>query len=74
MFFINFIKKKTIIELHHDLNTESRIVKFLAKYFKFLNSKYLQKAIAITNGVGNEFINKKYIKEKNSSITKRVIS
>ena len=46
VFFINFIKKKTIIE-YHDLNSESRIVKFLAKYFKFLNSKYLQKLLQL---------------------------
>ena len=63
-FLLILLRKKTIIELHHDLNTESRIVNFLVKYFKFLNSKYLQKAIAITNGVSNEFINKRYIKEK----------
>ena len=53
-FLLILLRKKTIIELHHDLNAESRIVKFLTKYFKFLNSKYLQKAIAITNGVRND--------------------
>ena len=63
MFFINIVEKKTIIELHHDLNTESRIVRFLVKNFKFLNSRYLNKAIAITNGIKDEFINKKYMKK-----------
>ena len=63
-FLLILLRKKTIIELHHDLNSESRVVKFLAKYFKFLNSKYLKKAIAITNGVKNEFIDKKYLKKK----------
>ena len=63
-FLLILFKKKTIIELHHDLNTESRIVRFLVKYLKFLNSKYLQKAIAITNSVGEEYIGKKYIQKR----------
>ena len=62
-FLLILLRKKTIIELHHDLNTESRIVRFLVKNFKFLNSRYLNKAIAITNGIKDEFINKKYMKK-----------
>ena len=62
-FLLILLRKETIIELHHDLNTESRIVRFLVKNFKFLNSKYLKKAIAITNGIKDEFINKRYMKK-----------
>ena len=57
-FLLMMLRKKTIMELHHDLDTESRIVKFLVKKFKFLNSKYLTKAIAITSGVKEEYIKK----------------
>ena len=63
-FLLILLKKKAIIELHHDINTESRVVRFIVKYLKFLNSKYLQKAIAITNGVAEEYINKKYIQKR----------
>ena len=51
------------MELHHDLSMESRIVRFLATKFKFLNSKYIKKVVAITKGVKNEYIKKKIIKE-----------
>ena len=50
------------MELHHDLSMESRIVRFLATKFKFLNSKYIKKVVAITKGVKNEYIKKKIIK------------
>jgi len=63
-FLLILLRKKTIVELHHDLNTESRIVKFLVKYLKFLNSKYLKKAIAITDAVKIEFTEKKYLQKK----------
>ena len=61
MFFISNIKKKIIMELHHDLKIESRIVNFLAKKLKFLNSKHIQKIIAITQGVKEEYVDKKII-------------
>jgi len=63
-FLLILCRKKTIIELHHGLNTESRIVQFLVKYFRFLNSKYLKKAVAITDGIKYEFLKKKYINKK----------
>jgi glycosyltransferase involved in cell wall biosynthesis len=61
-FLLTLLKKKTIFELHHDLNTESRIVRFIIKNYNFLNSKYLVKIIAITNNVKNNYINKHSIK------------
>jgi len=50
-FLLVLLKRETILELHHDLNAESRIVRFLVKNFNFLNSKYLIKLIAISNSV-----------------------
>ena len=61
-FLLILLKKKTILELHHGLKSESRIVRFIVKNFDFLNSKYLVKLIAITNYVKNHYISKYYIK------------
>jgi len=61
-FLLILLKKKTILELHHGLNTESRIVRFIVKNFDFLNSKHLIKLIAITNYVKIDYINKYSIK------------
>ncbi len=61
-FLLTLCKKKTILELHHGLNTESRIVRFIVKNYDFLNSKYLVKFIAITNNVKNDYISKYSIK------------
>ncbi len=60
-FLLVFLRKKVIIELHHDLNNESRIIKYLVKFTKYLNSKYVLKILTITNGIKNEYVNKKYI-------------
>lgn len=57
-FLLILFRKKVILELHHDLDTESRIVKFLVNKFKFLNSRFVEKIVAITKGVKNEYINK----------------
>ena len=62
-FLLVLLRKKVIIEIHHDLNNESRIVNILIKFTKFLNSKYVSKIITITNGIKNEYVNKKYIDE-----------
>jgi glycosyltransferase involved in cell wall biosynthesis len=61
-FLLTLFKKKTILELHHGLNTESRIVRFIVKNYDFLNSKYLIKLIAITNYVKYDYISKYSIK------------
>ena len=60
-FLLTLFKKKTIIELHHDLTIESRIVRFLIKDLKFLKSKYIKLAIAITKGVKKEYVSNNYI-------------
>ena len=62
-FLLVLLRKKVIIEIHHDLNNESRIVKMLIKLTKFLNSKYVLKIVTITNVIKYEYLNKKYVKE-----------
>jgi len=67
-FLLTLFRKKIIIELHHDISIESRIVKFLIKKLKFLNSKYIKFAIAITKGVKDEYVSKKYINDKKINV------
>tara|TARA_B100001540_G_scaffold316660_1_gene347129 strand:- start:1566 stop:2663 length:1098 start_codon:yes stop_codon:yes gene_type:complete len=62
-FLLILFRKKTILELHHDLNMESRIVRFLVKNLNFLNSNYIKKLVAITNGIKKVFINKYSVNE-----------
>ena len=59
-FLLVILRKKVIMELHHDLEIESRIVKFLVKNLKFLKSNHIKKIIAITQGVKSEYIKKNY--------------
>ena len=61
-FLLILLKKKTIIELHHGLKSESRFVRFIVKNFNFLNSKHLVKLIAITNYAKNHYVSKYSIK------------
>lgn len=63
-FLLVMLRRNMIMEVHHNLDTESRIVRFLVEKFKFLNSKYIIKIIAITNGVKEEFVNQNFIDEK----------
>ena len=77
-FLLVLLRKKIIMELHHDLAIESRIVRFLVKNFKFLNSRHLKKIVAITKGVKDEYVDKKIINKNKiiilpsgSSIEKR---
>lgn len=66
LFLLNLLKKKTIVEIHHDLNNEGRLVKFLYRNFDIFNKKNILKVIAITNPV------KKYL-VKNFKIDKKKI-
>ena len=63
-FLLTLIKKKTILELHHDLSMESRVVNFLVKSTNFLNFRSLIKLIAITENVKIEFIEKYNLNKK----------
>ena len=51
LILLNILKKKVIIEIHHDLHNEGRLVKFLCKYTNVFNKKNIVKIIAITNAV-----------------------
>lgn len=62
-FLLVLFRRRVIMELHHDLKIESRIVQFLTPRFKFLNSKFVNKIVAITNGVKEEYVKKNIINE-----------
>ena len=51
LIILNILKKKTIIEIHHDLSNEGRIVRFIYRNFKILNSRNILRVIAITKPV-----------------------
>ena len=55
-FLLILFRKNIIMELHHDLKIESRITRFLVKKLKYLDSKYVKKIVAITNGVKKEYV------------------
>ncbi len=54
-FLLTILGKKNILELHHGIEIESRIVKFITKNSNFLNYKSLLKLVAITNNVKNYY-------------------
>ena len=66
IFLCSLINKKCVIELHHDIKTESRIVNFIYKRINIFNKKCL-KIIAITQGV-KKFYTKKFNLKKNRII------
>ena len=68
LFFLNIFNKKVIIEVHHDLNNESRIVKFIYKNFDIFNKTNVIKVIAITNSVKKYLINNFNINKKKISV------
>ena len=51
LILLNILKKRVIIEIHHDLHNEGRIVKFLCRYIDVFNKKNIVKIVAITNAV-----------------------
>ena len=54
-FFVCFLlilfNKKIIFEIHDSLNVEGRVVRFIQRIFKFLNSKNIIKIITTTNSL-----------------------
>tara|TARA_Y100001970_G_scaffold286722_1_gene409600 strand:- start:422 stop:1537 length:1116 start_codon:yes stop_codon:yes gene_type:complete len=67
-FLLTIFKKKTIFEIHHDISSESRVVKFLFNNFNILNSKTIVKVVAISKGVKKYLINDMGISEKKIQI------
>ena len=55
-FLLVLFRKKTIFEIHHDLSSEGRIVRFIFKTFKVFNSKKILKVVAISKNVKNYLI------------------
>ena len=51
LILLNILNKKVIIEIHHDLHNEGRILKFLCKYINVFNKENIVKIVAITNAV-----------------------
>ena len=63
-FLLVILRKKIIFEIHHDLDIESRIVRYLVKNHNSLNSKYLLKIVAISNFAKITYINKYSVDKK----------
>ncbi len=51
LILLNILKKRVIIEIHHDFHNEGRFVKFLCKYINIFNKNNIVKIVAITNAV-----------------------
>ncbi|MDC0469137.1 glycosyltransferase [Candidatus Pelagibacter sp.] len=63
-FLLTIFKKKNILELHHGIEFESRIVKLILKSFNFFNLKSLVRLVAITRSVKTYYEKKFKISEK----------
>ena len=63
-FLLTILRKKNILELHHGIEIESRIVRFILKNSNFLNFEYVVKLVAITHNVKNYYKKKFNIEEK----------
>tara|TARA_B100000900_G_scaffold79224_1_gene63674 strand:- start:6673 stop:7782 length:1110 start_codon:yes stop_codon:yes gene_type:complete len=63
-FLLTILRKKNILELHHGIEIESRIVRFILKNSNFLNFKNVVKLVAITHSVKNYYKKKFNIEEK----------
>ncbi len=66
-FLLTILGKKNVLELHHGIEVESRIVRFIVKNLNFFNHKCLLKLVAITNSV------KQYYKKKYSIKSDKII-
>ena len=51
LILLNILKKRVIIEIHHDFHNEGRFVKFLSKYINIFNKNNIVKIVAITIAV-----------------------
>ena len=59
-FLLTILGKKNILELHHGIEIEGRIVRFIVKNLNFFNYKSLLMLVAITNSVKN-YYQKKFL-------------
>ena len=58
IFLCTIFFKKCILEIHHDISTESRIVNFIFNYFNILKSNRIKKIIAISESIKKHYIKK----------------
>ncbi len=56
-FLLCVLNKKHILEVHDDISIEGRIVRFIIKYFKYLNNKNIIKIITTTKTLKNKYHN-----------------
>ncbi len=61
-YLLLLFRKKVILEIHHDTKGESRVTKFILKFFNFFNKKNLINIVAITESVKSLFISKYKVK------------
>lgn len=56
IFLCNLFRLNCILELHHDIDVEGRVVQFLVKNTNLLNSKKIIKIIAISEAIKKHYI------------------
>ena len=66
-FLLTILGKKNILELHHGIEIEGRIVRFIVKNLNFFNYKSLLMLVAITNSV-KSYYQKKFLINTNKII------
>ena len=75
-FILCFLNKRHILEVHDDIQIEGRIIKFLIKYFKYLNNINIVKIVTTTNTLKKKYhkaysvFNKKLLVLHNASSIK----
>ena len=67
-FLLVLFGKKIVFELHHDLEIEGKVTRFLTKYLKFLKSKNIKLLVAITKSVSKYYYTKDLINKENLAI------
>ena len=68
LILLNLLKRKVIIEVHHNLDSESRLVRFFYRNFDIFNNQNIIKIIVITNSVKKFLINNFKIDKKKIDI------
>ncbi|MDC1128835.1 glycosyltransferase [Candidatus Pelagibacter sp.] len=63
-FLLHLLGKKIIFELHHDLQLEGKIIRFLVSKLKFFKHSNFYLLVAITKGVAKYYLNKDIINKK----------
>ena len=64
IFLCSLFRLNCILELHHDIKIEGRVVRFLVKKTNFLNSKKIFKIVAISETIKNHYIEYYNVNEK----------